>query len=224
MAEVGFKTELRWKLRESVIWIHFNPPILSALLVGRLEGAVVGRTVEGYQLVEAVAEALKGAVSTINDAIGETCLAAGLAAAEEDLLRYFDCSVEDIAEGTTELTRGVILRSRRGLNVGVGGAGQGEGEGDQDEFSHYVGHSEGGMRAVASGYCRFMANSGSLLGPFRKGLRVDPGFRCGGFAHAGGNGLTISLRSFRSDFPRQIRPIGILGEKQTEEGLQVGIE
>ena len=175
VAEVGFKAEFGRELGESIARIHFDPPVLPALLVRRLESAVVCGAVEGNELVEAVAEALEGAVSAIDDSVGGTCLSAGMRAAEKDLFGDLDCSVEDVAEGTTEFARGIVLRSGRGLDVGVGGAAQCKGEGDQDQFSHYGGEFERGMRADASGYCRFVRPFVPHSSAGRNGRKVSSG-------------------------------------------------
>ena len=136
VAEVILEAEFRWKLGESVVGIHFDAPISATLLIRRLEGAVVSGTVEGEELVAAVAETLEGAVASVDDSVGATCFSAKLFASAEELLRDFDGPVENVADGTAKLTGGIVLRPGRCLDVGVGTAGQGEKGGDQDQFSH----------------------------------------------------------------------------------------
>ena len=139
MPEVGFKTQFRWKFGEAIAWIHLHAPIGATFLVGRLERAVVSRAVEGDEFIETIAHSLESSLASIDDSVGATSLATTVASTTEELLGDFGDAIENIGQGTTEFTRGVVLGSRRCLDIRIGTARQGKDAGDQNQFSHYAG-------------------------------------------------------------------------------------
>ncbi len=145
MPEVGFKTQFRWKFGEAIAWIHLHAPIGATFLVGRFECAVVSRAVEGDELIETIAHSLESSLASIDDSVGAS-LATAVASTTEELLGDFGYAIENIGQGTTEFTRGVVLGSRRCLDIRIGTARQGKDAGDQNQFSHYGGQCERGTR------------------------------------------------------------------------------
>lgn len=66
---MGFKTKFRWKFGESITGVHLDAVIGATASVGWLKGAVVGRAMEGDELVEAISDTLEGAASSVYEAV-----------------------------------------------------------------------------------------------------------------------------------------------------------
>ena len=135
--EVGLETKFRWELGEAVGWIHFNAVVHAARFVRRLEGAAVSWASEGEELVEAVTKALEATVGAVDNAEGPASFATVRFVLANDLLRNFDHSVEDVANGTTKLAGRGVSVSWRSLNVGGSDASEGQHGGScNEEFFH----------------------------------------------------------------------------------------
>ena len=103
MVEVAFSAQFRRELGETVGRVHLDPVVFAAALIRRLEGAAIGRAGEGEHFVEAVAEALQGAVGAIHRTVGPAGFAAVIVGLADDLLGNFDETVEDVAKAAAKL-------------------------------------------------------------------------------------------------------------------------
>lgn len=131
VVEVGLSTKLGWELGETIARIHLDPVISTTTSVGWLESSVESRAMEGHEFVETVADTLEGAAGAIDNSVGPTDLVASGVGLANDLLGDLDHSVEDVADSTSEFTRGIVFRPWRGLDVCLGRHGKGECECDQ---------------------------------------------------------------------------------------------
>ena len=103
VSEVGLKSKFGWELGQAVTWIHLDTVVIATAGVRWLEGSVESGPVESNQFVESISNALKGTARSIDNTVRPTGFAAigfGLA---DNLLRNFNDSIEDIADGTSEL-------------------------------------------------------------------------------------------------------------------------
>ena len=114
----AFNSESRRKLRESVMWVHFDAVVFSAALIRWLECAVVSWAVEGNQLIESVAHAFEGAACAIGYAVGGSSFATVLIVFTDDLLWDFHEAVKDVAYCPSKFACGGVSRAGRSLNVG----------------------------------------------------------------------------------------------------------
>ena len=134
---VCISTQGWWKLGETVMWVHLNAVILTTAHVWWLECAVESWAVECEQLVEAVAKTFECTTAAINSTIGIASFAAILVCFTNDLLRDFNKTVENVAQGAAQLTGRSVVGSGRVLNVSHGTCG-GDNEGccDRKCFFH----------------------------------------------------------------------------------------
>lgn len=115
---VAFSPQGGWKLRESVVRIHLDAGVFTTLLIRRFEGAVICGAVEGNELVETVTQTLECTAAAIKSAVTPARLTAILVALAENLLRHFDDTIKNVADGSAKLTGGRKCGARRRLNIG----------------------------------------------------------------------------------------------------------
>lgn len=109
MAVVALKAKLWWELGEAFVNIHFNVVVLTAFFIRWFEGAAISWAGEGEKLVEAIAKATEGTVGAIDSSIGPTGFTAVTLVLANNLFRNFHKAIQDVTDGTTELTsRGVV--------------------------------------------------------------------------------------------------------------------
>ena len=93
--------------------VHFDPVVLAALFVRGFEGAAIGGAAESEKLVKTVAETGQSADGAIDSSISPAGFAAVGILFTHDLLGDFDETVKNVADGTSQLARGGVMRARR---------------------------------------------------------------------------------------------------------------
>lgn len=137
MAVVAFEAEFWWEFLESFVDVHLDAVVLAAFFVRWLEGPAVGWAGEGEEFVEAIAEAFECAVGAVDNTIAPACLCAvGIRSADHHFRNFYD-TVEDVADGATELAGRCVMGARRRLDVSSCEACEGYNTGgDEQEFFH----------------------------------------------------------------------------------------
>jgi hypothetical protein len=103
MGIIGFSAEFGREFGESLVNIHFYTVVLTALFVRGFEGAAIGGASEGEKLIKTVTETAQSSACAVGDTICKAGLAAICVRFTHDLLRDFDKSIEDVANGTSQL-------------------------------------------------------------------------------------------------------------------------
>lgn len=137
MVEIAFGTQFGWELRKAVMRVHFDAVIHAAKFIRRFEGSAISRAGKGKEFVKTIAHATKCAMGAIDGTIAPTGFIAILIGLANDLFGDFDNTVEDVAQGATELAGGSVSGCGRGLNIGRGESREsGECGSNDDEFFH----------------------------------------------------------------------------------------
>lgn len=78
---------------------------------------MIGWVMECYQLAESVTHTFDGAAATVEGSVGPSSFATVLVSLADHLLGDLNESVEDVADGTAELTGGCVSGAWRRLNI-----------------------------------------------------------------------------------------------------------